>query len=136
MATVRKFNEQEKYCPVCEIYKELSAFDVSNRNPPSYRKQYCRPCCTIKKYGLTKREYDVILERQHGLCAFPGCLNPATHVDHDHACCKKEGSCGKCVRGILCRMHNTGLGHFADDPAELRKAAQYVESFRDLTKIL
>jgi hypothetical protein len=33
-------------------------------------------------------------------------------------------------------MHNTGLGHFADDPAELRKAAQYVESFRDLTKIL
>jgi hypothetical protein len=34
------------------------------------------------------------------------------HVEHDHACCqRKNRSCGKCVRGLLCHTCNIALGH-------------------------
>lgn len=48
-------------------------------------------------------------------------------IDHDHACCDRYGSCGKCVRGLLCSGCNSGLGAFKDDPARLRAAADYIE---------
>ena len=39
-------------------------------------------------------------------------------IDHNHKCCnERRKSCGKCVRGVLCRRHNTALGHIEIDPA-------------------
>lgn len=40
-------------------------------------------------------------------------------VDHD----KETGR----VRGLLCAMHNKGLGHFSHNPQLLRAAASYIE---------
>lgn len=51
-------------------------------------------------------------------------------IDHDHACCSSPKTCGKCIRGVLCRACNKGLGQFRDDPAFLRKAAEYLERRR------
>lgn len=48
-------------------------------------------------------------------------------VDHDHNCCPEKGSCGQCVRGILCSGCNTALGLVKDDPARLRRLAEYLE---------
>jgi len=31
-------------------------------------------------------------------------------VDHNHACCPADASCGHCVRGILCRRCNHVIG--------------------------
>jgi len=33
-------------------------------------------------------------------------------IDHDHRCCDRDGSCGKCVRGALCLKHNKVLGGY------------------------
>lgn len=52
------------------------------------------------------------------------------HMDHDHSCCDDERSCGKCLRGILCEAHNTGLGKFNDNPELLESAAQYLRTTR------
>lgn len=50
-------------------------------------------------------------------------------VDHDHSCCPGPRPCGECVRGLLCRKCNTGLGAFTDDPRKLRQAADYISGF-------
>lgn len=101
--------------------------------------QFCRPCSSWKRiqqqYRLTQEAYEQMWEKQGRCCKIcktddPG--NTTWTVDHDHACCPRGSgavtTCGKCVRGILCRGCNNGLGNFRDSPAALREAARYLES--------
>lgn len=90
----------------------------------------------LMKYSLTLEQYDQMALDQKNLCAI--CLRPETKgkgkvlplaVDHDHSCCI-EGSCGKCVRGLLCDNCNTGIARFKDSPETLRRAAEYLERHR------
>jgi hypothetical protein len=86
-------------------------------------------------YGISEAQYDAMLAAQDGVCAVcgqppkPGGAGAAgrLHVDHDHACCPGNRSCGKCIRALLCQTCNHGLGNFYDDPALLRRAADYLE---------
>ena len=48
-------------------------------------------------------------------------------LDHGHV----EGY----IRGFLHQGCNKGLGHFMDDPAILRKSAEYLENFQNLLDI-
>jgi hypothetical protein len=69
----------------------------------------------FRTYGMTSDDYDSLLASQGGVCARCGTDDPRDkhnrfHVDHDHACCAGEKSCGKCVRGLLCSFCNTQLG--------------------------
>lgn len=82
----------------------------------------------MRKFGITPDEYDAMLVRQNGGCAICGCrpdeqaarYTTFLHVDHDHVTGR--------VRGLLCAEHNLLLGRFNDDPALLRRAAEYLEA--------
>jgi hypothetical protein len=43
------------------------------------------------------------------------------HLDHDHTSGEN--------RGLLCRLCNTGLGRFHDNPVLLNKAALYLSKY-------
>jgi len=51
----------------------------------------------------------------------------AAYVDHNRACCSKQTSCGKCVRGLLCRTCNLLLGYAKDDIQVLNNAIKYLK---------
>lgn len=78
----------------------------------------------LSLYGLRPEDYIALYERQQGGCAICG-ENGETfggrrlHIDHDH-------STGK-VRGLLCGLCNTAIGHLKDSPTLLRAAASYLE---------
>jgi hypothetical protein len=70
------------------------------------------------KYGLSREEYDSLMEQSHcGICdADLTERKPA--LDHCHATGK--------IRGVLCSQCNTGLGMFHNNPEALRRAAEYL----------
>lgn len=90
----------------------------------------CTPECRnlgyrLRRYGLTSQRYQELLAEQGGVCALCGearrgwTLGADLHIDHCHATGR--------VRGLLCGECNTALGRFGDDPAQLRRAAAYLE---------
>lgn len=80
-----------------------------------------------RQFGISLFEYGQMLVAQGGKCAICGQENAGTRngeakafaVDHDH----KTGK----IRGLLCESCNQGIGKLKDDPALLRKAADYIE---------
>jgi hypothetical protein len=97
-----------------------------NKENPERKKSHGRTARLVLK-GLSQVSYDALLESQGGTCALCSETRDLC-VDHDHRCCPGKRSCGRCVRGILCRKHNAGLGHFSDDVKGLARAIQYLSS--------
>ena len=75
------------------------------------------------KYGLSRAEVEVILERiEYGLCDLcgrkPNGLWRKLHIDHDH-------TTGR-VRGLLCATCNSALGFIRDNPVVALRMANYL----------
>lgn len=91
--------------------------------------------------GVDEPTYAELLAAQGGVCAIcekPNANGRRLSVDHDHRCCPGSarmsgGQCGKCVRGLLCGRCNSALGMVYDDPALLRKLAEYIEAHASMT---
>lgn len=94
---------------------------VACRRRPIETKIRCKSC--MRRYmrariqGLTLCQLS-LLEAMHtdalgriccALCDRP--VRRGGDIDHDHQCCNRNGvNCGRCVRGILCRQCNFGIG--------------------------
>jgi hypothetical protein len=94
------------------------------RRDPEKRDQALEWRYHIPKGGLAQMR-----EAQGGRCANPGCraeLGEDWNVDHDHRCCDLNRSCGRCVRGLLCRSCNSALGYARDDPDRLAGLVEYL----------
>lgn len=124
------FREGDKWCPRCQDYRPKDAFPT--RTDTKKHAAYCRPCQKAYNqerrlklhYGIDWDEYEFLLAAQDYRCAI--CQGrPRKHtlaVDHDH----KTGE----IRGLLCsRCNHRLLGSANDDPARLRRAADYLEQF-------
>lgn len=87
-------------------------------------------------YALSWFDYLSLLDNANYACQI--CMNVFTpanpaHIDHDHHCCKDKTSCGKCVRGLLCRTCNSGLGYFRDNAISLLNGYQYITNWTNTT---
>jgi Recombination endonuclease VII len=117
-------------------------YSPQTRRPSVYCSRECKEQARVesgryreghlrRRYGITQADYDAKLAEQGGGCALCG-VRPEElakgryrtwlHVDHDHVTGR--------VRGLLCPDHNLLLGRWGDDPALLRRAADYIEGAR------
>ena len=79
------------------------------------------------KHHITEDAFLEMYEKFDGKCW--SCKESKIYcIDHDHNCCSGVYSCGRCVRGLLCRGCNTGLGHFKDNVDRLAAAMIYLNS--------
>lgn len=116
-----------KNCTKCKEEKPLDSFHKNHKNTDGYHYhcKHCRKEESLKIYGLSLKEYDLLLEQQEGKCAICGTDDPKGqskagrfYVDHNH-------TTGE-VRGLLCNDCNTGIGLLKDNPEVLLKAALYL----------
>ena len=89
-----------------------------------------------KRFKMTHEQYEDLLLLQNGICAGCGATESGEksgswHVDHDHSCCPANRTCGKCVRGLLCRNCNRSLGLLHDNPKTLEKLAKYLRNWEN-----
>lgn len=138
----RRFANQERTCKYCgnrltdenwlQCYQKSGYYvcrdclhkrikDRKLAEPEKYqkleRKHYFK-----SEYGISLEEYDLLLQKQHGLCKI--CKKrfsnkQQTHLDHNHRTAQ--------IRGILCHKCNLLLGLADDDIHLLRECIAYLE---------
>lgn len=97
------------------------------RNNPEKVRKY-----QLKRYNISLEDYNKLLDDQDNKCAI--CQRTFTQddiicVDHDHKCCPGKNSCGKCIRGLLCKSCNFLLGNSGDNATVLLQASKYIEKY-------
>lgn len=80
----------------------------------------------LHKYGITRDELQVLLDKQGNKCAICSRsqdeLGYKLYLDHCHTTDKN--------RGLLCRECNTGIGYFKDNPDLLNSAITYLSIYK------
>lgn len=111
-------DQGRKHCPKCNRWRRLDRFGSSKKTVDGLTSS-CRRCTRTQHH---RADPSMALGKRCQICR----RRAELAIDHDHACCPGRASCGKCVRGKLCRGCNQGLGSFGDDPARLLEAVAYL----------
>lgn len=145
------YPEGVKSCSCCNETKTLDQYTRRSKDPASKLvNSICRKCAAEKQaeqrksnptkmrdralrswFNIGLEDYDRMYADQGGVCKT--CGQPSTNnldVDHDRTCCAGRYSCGKCIRGLLCRPCNQVLGMVKDDPRILKNMLDYLEQNR------
>ena len=88
-----------------------------------YRKNYYSTFKKYDRYGITKQDYDLMLESQNNMCKICNIefkTSGDVMIDHDHNTNE--------VRGLLCNNCNAGIGFLKDDVVLLEKAISYLKN--------
>ena len=135
--------DTHKLCSICNEWKEHKDFRPSKTGAGKLSGK-CNTCTksryrqtskakavrkeydTIRRYGISCVEIELLLEKQGNKCAI--CSSDLTgtriHIDHCHST--------KDVRGVLCHTCNVGVGMFKDDTKLLEKAIAYLLNARNV----
>lgn len=98
--------------------------------------EICKRCNQFKwRYSLTSEGVKELFKPENYRCNNGGCSETSNlHLDHSHVCCpdgkfrtSHKKSCGKCVRGWLCRGCNLALGYLQENPQKIRGLILYLE---------
>ena len=88
--------------------------------------QLNRVLWTVHRIRL--KDYLELVKIQESKCALCGKIpTKRLYVDHDHNCCPGKRSCGKCIRGLLCKKCNSGIGYLGDTLDGVLKAVNYLK---------
>lgn len=113
-ACASKFYRKRRAAGIGDKYGPRTHAQLKNIADPVRRKSIVERNKRLSKYNMDSRDYLIKLEQQNGVCAIcklPPARGKELTVDHDHRCCAvNKGSCGKCVRGLLCHGCNMRLG--------------------------
>jgi hypothetical protein len=112
-------------CKSCKSEARRCHYDNNPEYYQAYRETTARYEQTIRRYGIDRLAYEMLLAKQGGVCAI--CKSPPPkktplHVDHDH----DTGV----VRGLLCGKCNRMLVYFGDNVAGLLRFIDYRDEHR------
>jgi hypothetical protein len=102
----------------------LADYQKALRKKPHHAKRIAEygiiAFCRQTGAQITVQEYYALKEKQNGKCAICGLAfgRRRLAIDHDHATGR--------VRGLLCVLCNSGIGHFRDDKTRLLAAIEYL----------
>jgi hypothetical protein len=103
--------------------------DKMNQYAANYRARHSTRLKDLRikrKYGITIKDFNEMLEKQQGKCAI--CPHKFDEkIKSQNACIDHNHETGK-IRGLLCRTCNRALGLFKDNPEILYNAATYLRS--------
>lgn len=122
---------KEKYSAKSRAWREANPEKAQVNRKRHYEEnkerslEYSRWYSLKKKFGLSKEQYEALLEGQNHVCAIcgKGCTK-ALAVDHCH-------TTGK-VRGLLCNNCNRGVGHLKDSVENMTNAITYLNRFKSV----
>lgn len=133
---------ETKICTKCNLDKPLTEYYKDSQKSSGYRPD-CKDCNKIRtsayaknnrqkmnfnnmkyKTGITKEQYEEILNQQNDLCRICNITEEENgkrfSIDH----CHTTGY----IRGLLCNKCNQGLGYFNDDTDKLHNAIIYLNN--------
>ncbi len=115
-----------KFCTGCK--RELSKDEFySHKHRLDGLSGKCKQCLSkatvASRFSITVEQYKKMLESGCEAC---GSFDKLC-IDHDHACCNYSGSCGKCIRGVLCSNCNSAEG-FIKDIKQANGLLEYMKS--------
>lgn len=127
-----------KVCRRCGEEKDKSLFNSLKQSRDGLQGMCCR-CQRLNilkfRYRLTECDIHRMLLQQGNSCA-AGCGKAFSdlefHVDHDHACCPDQRSCGECVRAFLCMNCNVTIGLIGEDENRAYALGDYLAKCKSL----
>ena len=136
-------NYRTKLCATCKINNRKTSFNNWVEKHPKQRREIVNTWNANNRtklkgyqlkrcYQLSINDIELKIQKQNNQCAI--CEKEfisSPHIDHDHGCCPGRTTCGKCIRGLLCKACNRGLGMFSDKEVLLEKALAYLKIYKD-----
>jgi hypothetical protein len=115
-----------KTCTKCLIEKSQHDFYKQNHKIDGLSSM-CKACLNIgsiiSRFNLSQEEYEGMVKNGCEAC---GSFNKLC-IDHDHSCCNYSGSCGNCIRGVLCSDCNSAEG-FIKNLSQAKGLLEYMKS--------
>lgn len=116
-----------KECGVCQV-KRWNSDPVNRETTRKRHRDRHNSTPPYAKHGVSDEQWLEMIRRGCNACGSAGGKR-GLMVDHDHACCPGDRSCGKCVRGALCANCNSAEGLLRGDYKRIMQLANYVLQF-------